>query len=203
MKKIFGFVWGVILFLSLVSAATDTVQVDDVFQVNTVIDYSKPCFNNGTYCSDSAECRFTFYKPDNSILANGTATNRIINHNFSVTFSDLGIHQIDMQCTDGTLSGAETFYAEITGSGFNSNIWYYVIIFILLIGLIILGFSVKDPTFVILASFGLAFMGIYTLLNGIAGIRNLTTTYAIAIIILGTAGYLGIRSGWELINGGG
>ena len=53
MKKILGF--GILVFLilligniNIINAATDTNTVDDSFKINDIIDYKKPCFNNGT-----------------------------------------------------------------------------------------------------------------------------------------------------------
>ena len=59
-----------IIIMPLISAATDTNNVDDVFKVNTLIDYKQPCFNNGTYCSGAASCNYTIYNPDGTFTHN-------------------------------------------------------------------------------------------------------------------------------------
>ena len=191
-----------ILMLPLVLAATDTNNVDDVFKVNTLIDYKKPCFNNGTYCSGSSVCNYTVYNPDNSIIVdNLEGTNQGAYHNISFNVANIGIYKVDMTCTDGSLNGAETLYFEVTGSGFQNTVWFYVIILAVSGGIMVLGFYLKDPPIVILGTFGLYFIGIYILINGIVGMKDLVTTWATGLIILGLAFYISAKSSWELING--
>ena len=191
-----------VILMPLVIAATDTNKVDDVFKVNTLIDYKKPCFNNGTYCSAASTCNYTIYNPDNTLLLNNQlATNNGAYHNISIRPIVIGVYQVDMTCVDGSLNGAETYYFDITGSGFQDTVWFYVLILAISGSIMVLGFSLKDAPIVILGSFGLYFIGIYVLINGIVGIRDLTTTWATGLIILGVAFYISAKSSWELING--
>ena len=82
-------------------AATDTVQVSDVFKINQQVNYAKPCFNNGTYCSASATCNYTITGPNNLLLVNNKkATNQISVYNYSITPRDIGIYKVDMTCID-------------------------------------------------------------------------------------------------------
>ena len=64
----------------------------------------------------------------------------------------------------------------------------------------ILGFWLRDPWIVIFGTFGLYFIGLYTLLYGIVGIRDNVTTYGVSIILLGIAGYISIRSAIETMQ---
>ena len=50
-------------------------------------------------------------------------------------------------------------------------------------------------------SFGLYFVGLYIMLNGIVGVKDMVTTWAIALILLGVAAYISIKSGVEMLNG--
>ena len=185
----------------MVIAATDTNVADDMFRLNTEIDYKKPCFNNGTYCSAVAVCNYTFFKPDNTVLIdNVRATNNIAYHSYKLYFPEVGIYKIDMVCSDGSRNGAETFYAEVSGSGFNDTIWFYVLILVFSAGIMILGFCLYDQPIVILGTFGLYFLGIYIIRYGIVGMQNLTTTWAIGIIVLAVAMYVSVKSAWSLIN---
>jgi hypothetical protein len=189
------------LLLPVISAATDTNNVDDIFRVNTEVNYAKPCFNNGSYCSAASTCNFTVYNPDNTILVdNQLATNQISYHNISFTVTTIGIYQVDMTCIDVGLNGAETLYFEVTGSGFNSTIWFYLIIILVAGGTIALGFWLQDAPIVLLGSFGLYFLGIYILFFGIVGIKDLTTTWATGLIILGLAAYISTKSAYELVT---
>lgn len=200
--KIIGVVILMLMILPLVFAATDTNNVDDIFRVNTRVDYKKPCFNNGTYCSSVAVCNYTVFNPDNTILMNNNeSTNQNSFYNVSFIINDIGIHKVDMVCWDGGLNGAETLYFESTGSGFHTTIWFYVLILSISGGIMVMGFKLLDPPIVILGTFGLYFLGIYTLLYGIAGMKDLVTTWATGLIILGVAFYVSAKSSWELING--
>lgn len=184
-----------------ISAATDTVSVEDTFKINEIINYKKPCFNNGTYCSAAATCNFTIYNPDNSLLINNQlGTNQGSYYNISFSVSNLGVYKVDMTCKDGTLTGAETLYFEVTGSGMNTSFGFYVIILLISTLLIAGGFLLKDAPVTILGTFGLYFIGIYILFNGIVGVKDLITTWALGIILLGTAGYISIRSAYELLE---
>ena len=191
-----------LLFLmQFVIAATDTQSVEDTFKLNERIDYSKACWNNGSFCSASAVCNFTIYYPNKSVfIDNQQATNQVNRHNISFYAQDLGVSQVDMICCDGTSGcGSDTMYFEVTGSGYNDSVWFYIIILGLSFGLIILGFSLQDAPITILGSFGLYFIGLYILFNGIVGVQDMVTTWSTGIIILGVAAYISTRSTYELI----
>jgi len=199
-KIIFGIVFCIML-ISLTAGATDTESVSDIFKLNEIVNYAKPCFTNGSYCSASAICNYTIYKPDKSIIVNNNlSTNRGVDHNVSFAVDTLGVHTANVVCCDGSAGcGSETFYFEVTGSGLNNTFGFYILILILSFGLIVLGFSMGDAPITILGSFGLYFVALYILFNGINGIQDLVTTWAIGIIILGVATYISIRSTYELI----
>ena len=192
----------ILLALPLILAATDTTDVDDVFQINTRIDYKKPCFNNGTYCAATSTCNYTIFKPDNSILVNNLqGTNQTSFHNISFIVGDIGIYKVDMTCIDGSLTGAETLYFEVTGSGFNSTLGFYALILIFSVGVMVLGFWKQDAIIVILGSFGLYFLGIWILYYGLAGFKDPIYTWSSGLIVLGLAFYISARSSYELIVG--
>ena len=62
------------------------------------------------------------------------------------------------------------------------------------------GFLLKDQYIVILSCFGLFFVGLYVIINGITGIKDTTTTWAIGLVIWAVAAYVGIKSGLESIG---
>lgn len=95
----------------------------------------------------------------------------------------------------------ETLEFEVTPSGFVGTLGFYILILAIAFGIIIFGFAISDAPVTILGSFGLYFVGIYILLNGIVGIRDNVITWGISIIILMLAAYISIRSSYELITG--
>ena len=172
-------------------------------EIDDIINYKKPCLNNGTYCSAAAVCNYTiFAPPDNTLLIdNERATNQVAYHNITFTTTEIGIYQVDMVCQDGTLNGAETLYFEITGSGFNDTFGFYILVLVFSIGIMVLGFWKQDAPIVILGSFGLYFLGLYILFNGLAGFRDPVYTYSSGIITLFVAAYISGKSAYELITG--
>ena len=191
----------IVLLVCTINADTDTQTIDDTYQINKIINYAKPCVNNGTYCSTNARCNFTIFKPDNSLLLNNQqATNKIAYHNHSVYLEQAGVYKVDMVCVDNGLTGSETYYFQVTGSGINDNRFIYIIIFGFAIFFIVLGFWIKDGWVVMFGSFSLVLLGIYILLNGIDLIRDINTTRGISMIVIGVGSYISIRSAMEMFD---
>ena len=206
-KASIGFLLSLCLLFSFsfVTARIDTNDISDVFKVNDIVSYTKPCMNNGTYCSASAVCNYTFYDRDSSIRINNALATQVgvdgaSNWQYNISHDDTGYYKVDMVCLDDGLKGSETLYYEVTGSGVTDTSGFYIIILIISFGLIILGFSMSDAILTIFGSFGLYFVSLYTLFNGIAGIKDATTTWAVGLILLGMAMYMSIRSAYELIK---
>ncbi len=190
-----------IIVIPTISGASDTQLADDIYKINSIVNYAKPCYNNGTYCSSAAICNYTVRDSGGVIrLDNVVATNKISYHNHSMNFDKLGMWVIDMMCCDGVDCGSETFYAQITGSGLNDNVAFYVIVFATSLIFIMIGFWKQDIPITLLGSFIMLFLGIYSWINGIAGIRDLTYSSSISMIIVAISSYISIRSAWELIT---
>lgn len=188
-------------FITRVDAATDTTDVSDVYKQNSIINYGKPCFNNGTYCSSSTLCNMTVINPTNSvIIANEEATNQGYIYNHSITFSDLGIYKIDMVCNDNGLMGSETFYAQVTGSGKNNNVPFLIIYLLVCISIVAFGLFIHEPWFGVFGSVLLIPAGLYIINNGIGDIRDMVTTWAIGIVIIGIGTVIGIKSALEVME---
>ena len=189
---------------SFISASIDTSDISDVFAVNDVIQYTKPCINNGTWCSNSAKCNYTFYDRDNTVRYNNVVATNIGSGGaslwqYNLTHENTGLYKVDMICVDSGENGYQTLYYEITGSGDTDTIGFFAIILLVSFGIIILGLSMSDAAMTIFGSFGLYFVSIYVLYNGIAGVKDATTTWAIGLILLGIAMYISVRSAYELI----
>lgn len=167
---------------SFVIADINTPFVEDVFKVNEIIRYTKPCINNGTYCSTTSQCNFTFYNRDNSILINNQEGASVGNNSaslweYNITRTETGLYKVDMCCEDGiNIKGCETLYYQISGDGFNASLGFYVLIIAISFGIIILGFYLTDAWITMLGTFGLFGVGVYTMLFGIAGMKDLFIT---------------------------
>lgn len=195
-----------VFFLNLVYAQSSQNEV--IIKQVTDFDLKRPCFNNGTYCSESAVCRITITQPDGDLLVNNiTMTNQETFHNITLTKSQtstVGLYDGIMSCTDGGVSGEDTFDILITPSGTNDNSLSNLLLlgfgFLFSLGIIIFGFNREDPWLIIFGCFVLFVFGLYTLLNGVGNYRNTVTEWT-SIIILGIAAYISVRTGLEVING--
>ncbi len=191
-------------FFPFVTAEIVQPEISDVFEVNNLIVYSKPCINNGTYCTSSAICNYTFYDNDNTILFNNVLAENVGADGasiwqFNLSQNSTGLYKVDMVCLDFNNQGSETLYYEVTGDGLLNSLAFYIIILAIGFGIIILGFSLKDAPITIFGSFVLFFVSLYTLFNGIAGTKDPVTTWAIGLILLGISMYVSVRSAYELI----
>lgn len=175
--------------------------------MNNIISYTKPCTNNGTWCSASTTCNYTFYGKDNSVQINNQGASSVgVNGSslweYNITQVETGLYKVDFICNDQVDAGAniETLYYQVTGDGFNSSLGFYILILAISFGVILLGFKLEDPWITILGTFGLYFVGIYILFNGIAGTKDAVTTWGVGIIVLAVAGYVSIKSAVETMS---
>jgi len=190
--------------MTLVSGASDDRVI--IKQV-TEFDLTRPCFNDGAFCSSAAICNITISRPDGTILINNSRmTNQISYHNKTLSKSQTsnpGNHEAIMSCTDGTESGADTFDILVSPSGSDDNSLGSLLLlafgFLFSIGIITIGFNKNDPIIVLFGGMGLFVFGLYTLLSGVGNYRN-TLTEGTSLIVLGIAGYISIRTGMEMIN---
>jgi hypothetical protein len=116
--------------------AVQVVSATPTFQVDTLYDFKRPCFNNGSFCSAAATCNITMLYPGGAILKdNQLMTNQGSYHNITIVGSEndrLGIHRFIISCTDGKLSGEETGDIDITADGNDFNIFPQQFVIILL-----------------------------------------------------------------------
>ena len=119
---------------------------------------------------------------------------------FGTNFSRIGAYSYLIDCNSTTLGGFESISFEVTPTGLTNLLGFYFIIIGISLIFLILGFWIKDPYIVIFGTFGLYFVGLYILINGVDGIRNLAYTRGIALIILGIAGYISIKTALEIVR---
>ena len=150
---------------------------------------------------NASSVNVTIYFPNSSIAVDNQPMTQlkgeIWNYSFSST-DTLGEYIYDYCDQDGRNCRENNF--EITPTGLTANLGFYILILIFSFGVIIFGVTRNDPTITLLGSFGLYFLGLYILFNGIVGVKDLVTTWAIGIIMLGLAMYVSLRSAYSLIT---
>jgi hypothetical protein len=169
MKRILFLMLAMLLVIPLISSLDNNI-IDDNFKVNNLIDYKKPCYNNGTYCSNTAVCNYTIFYPNNSILLNNQkATNQKSFHNISFTLTEIGIYTVNQVCYDNAY-GSETYYIMSSSTGESIGLGNIILVIAFLtISVIIffIGNTFKPEQFLLRTSFYL-----FSILFGILAINS-------------------------------
>ncbi len=177
MKPYINFFLVLILVVSMVSA----IDTDVSFQFNTKYDLKRPCFNNGAFCSDGATCNITIIYPNNGdfLINNKLMTNQGSIHNITVqqvSNNRLGVYPVITSCTDGAVSGEDTFNIEITGDGKPSQT-FPTQFFAIILSFVLIGIGFLSDRLRIMKHAGgmlLMIMGVVTLYPGYSFINYST-----------------------------
>ncbi len=195
-----------LVFLFLGIFLVTNISAELVFKENTDIDLKIVCINAG-FCSATAQCNVSVFDPNENVILDGieaTQSASLAFYNITIIgnlSSPSGEWRVGGFCKDGSVTELVDFTFLVTPSGIDNLFNFYTIIMLLSAVVIFFGFWIKDPWVVIFGTFGLYFVGLFILLFGIVGIKDTTTTFAIAIIILGIAGYISVKTGLEVIDG--
>ncbi len=172
-----------VLFISpLISA-----DVEETIPYNVKFNLFRPCTNNGTQCSPASVCNISIIYPRGSVLFENATMTNAGGGRFNITIPQADVNQLGTYkayscCTDGSLSGCDTFEIEVTGDGFGSQSFPREFFFMILaFGLMIAGvFSDKLRILKHVGAMFLMVMGVVTLYPGFANI-NYTTLVGKAI----------------------
>jgi len=183
----------IVMMIGLASATLDNLGS---FKQNTCVSVKQTC----------ASCTYidvSISYPNSSIAVDGASMvdggSGIWTYDFCDT-SQIGRYDVGGRGDIDEANESFSTYFEITGSGLSNNLGFYFLILILSLGIIIVGFWIKDAPVVIFGSFGLYFVGLYILFNGIDMIKDPVYTWALGLIILGLAAYISIKSAHEIIT---
>jgi len=190
------FILIILLLLCLTTTVNAEVQTLGTFKQNTCVNLIQTC-SNCSYSNISS-----VIAPNSASLLGQVVMTKISNvYNYSFCSTS----QIGSYIVNGIsdVDGSQVVWAydfQITPSGSNNNPNFYYIIFIASLGVMILGFVLKNAPIVILGSFGMVYLGLYIILFGINGIKDTVYTWGFGIILLAVAGYIGIKSAYEMIT---
>lgn len=172
-----------IFLISFTSATLPSIKQNDC--VNFRVPYNTSAVNltSITYPNDT-----TFF-----MNIEMTDNNGVFNYTFCDTFQ-LGFYDYTYRYENG-YSGGNNF--EVTSSGFNLSVGFYILILILTLGIVILGYFIEDYWVIILGGFGIVLFGLYVLFFGIADIKDSAYTWGIGIITLMLGAYFTVRASLE------
>jgi hypothetical protein len=168
------------------------------FKLGTNVEITNYCASGTCTYANLSSVKY----PDSSMIyINEAMTKTGINFNYTFT----GANQIGeytfVTCgnPDGVVyCDSDTF--TVTPNGFVNSPLFYIIIFLIAIGLIVLGYSVQDYWLIVLGGFVLILFGLYILVYGLAGMKDTVYTWGIGIIVIMVGAYFGIRAAWETIG---
>ncbi len=199
MKKIFLSLAFIFLFIGIASA----IDSEYTFKQNTQVDLKRPCINNGTWCSGSSACNITITNPDSTILVNNVLmTNKGSYHNITLQPNkvlQIGYYKADMVCTDGTLSGSDTFSYQVSPSGNTNVLGLFIIVIVIIYAIGFIGFFGKNVWVSVLGGLAMIALGLYTLNSGIDVFRT-TITEIFSWITIGIGAIFALTAGIELIQ---
>jgi len=191
-------IWGILLLTVLM---TTIVLAEEYPEHQQLTDLQVSITSN-----NATSCVATTLQTPNSLEFLNITMQEVSNKNFNTTiiggnFSEIGNYGVNIVCYDGGITYATgNVWRSVTPSGFTNNLGYYVLFFILSIGLIILGYYVEDAWIVILGSFALVLFGLYILYYGIDGLKDAVYTWGIGIIVLMLGAYFGVKGSLEKLD---
>jgi hypothetical protein len=196
MKKIFLVLTLCVLFVGLASAANDfTSCIDDPIKAGNNATLYQIC-SNCTYVNISS-----VVYPDGTVESiNNEMTKNDVTYTYDFTnTSTAGRYLYTVKGDkDGSVK-TETICFDVNPSGFFGTTSFYIIFLIISIGIIVIGFSIKDGWTVVIGSFAMMLFGLFVLLYGIDGIKDAAYTYGISIITIMIGAYFGIRAAMDEI----
>lgn len=191
---LFGLITFALLSSSLVSALDDL----GTFKQNTCVRVAQTCASC-TYVNISSISN----SYNNDTLISNVEMTSFGNGEWYYNFCSTGvIGRYDVRGKgdlDGTATSFATYF-EITPSGFQGTLGFYIVLICICAGVIILGFGIGEAWFVVLGGFALIVVGVYSINSGVAGFRDMFVTWAIGIFEISIGAILSIGSAIEKIE---
>lgn len=155
--------------------------------------------------NNATECNVSYIQyPDNSMnYLNGVMTKDGNSFNYTINqtnFTQLGDTCVGIICTDGVSEEVGSICRDVTPSGFINTLGLYLVILIVLGGVIILGFSIKEVWFVVLGGMGFIMLGIYSINYGIVGFKDMFMTWGLGLFEIGIGTILSVGAAWQKMD---
>jgi len=201
--KIFLFVIVGIFLISMISAQLPNLAINND-DISIGIAKQELTMQLTQTCSNCTYVNLTkVLSPNQDFILLGQFSMTKNGTNFNYTFSNTHNLGIYYYTTCGDLNGVVTCQSinfEVTPTGFVGTLGFYILILILSLGIVILGFSIHDSWVGILGSLGLVMAGLFIILFGIDGMKDIAYTWAFGIITIMLGSYLGVRGALENVE---
>lgn len=222
--SLFAFVFMLSLFsFSLASAAPPITQVqqftegytirmptDNILLLNQGVEFEVHVYNisNGFPITSGICCYLHLYNSTgNHILEMEDCST---SHNFDYSFNVVGgnvtyeLVTANYQCNSTNKGGYGEEELVVTSDGLritSDDITFVILLFIVAYGILILGIATKNVPVTMLGGFATMAVGIFSINNGISGIRN-ELTYIICMLTIVIGGFWAVKAGLEQIQEG-
>jgi len=225
MKKLFFLLLIGILFVNFISAippAAEAVKFNTGYTIiqspqQEIKENSNHTFNfavhnsttGGHETNTTVNCSFFLQNWLGQIIIAGPP---IFNSEYDVfyypilsgNFSEVGQYNYFVRCLQYP---SETFGGDVKGSflvtpggNFGDSFQFYILALIILIGIVLLGFSIKEHWFVVLGGLGFMILGVWTLNNGVVDFKDMFMAYSIAIFEIAVGAILAIGAGIQKLD---
>lgn len=197
MNNIFMLLILMVFTFNLVSATDPIPNLQAVQQNSNVV--IPQVSDNSTFCNLTS-VRYPINSTENQFNLIMTKNNDFYTRTLNASFTHIaGTYTVCTRCDPNGIVKTRCFNYEVTPSGLTGLSSFYFLAIILSFGLVAFGIWRADISFTILGTFGLYSMGMFILFNGLDSTKN-SLTNAIAIITLGIAAYVSVRSALEYIT---
>jgi len=192
---------GILLFIPLVFAETET------YQVNQNVDLRFTCTLNSEIPSNSATFNITINYPNGSTFINNQQTTALGNgaFNYTIMFKETGLYKVQMFCWDDPYSYSNEDYYSITPTGkIQTSILNNPIIIILGLiggGLIIFGVSKGLPFIGFIGAVMFSLLGVYVMIYGFNNTTDLYTR-GVSMVFIGVGLIFMFASAYDWTFGG-
>ena len=114
-------------------------------------------------------------------------------------FTKAGEYSYIVQCNSSNLGGFASVPFIVSSDGTSDNINYYVFLFIIAYGILILGISTRNTTGTILGGFATMALGIICINTGINGIKN-NLTMIVSVMTIAVGAFWAAKAGLEQLE---
>lgn len=200
-KQLIILLIGILLFIPLILADTET------YQVNQNIDLRFTCTSNGAIPSAAATFNITINYPNGSTFINNQQTTALGNgaFNYTTLFKETGLYKVQMFCYDGDSSYSNEGYYDLTPTGkiqtsiLNNPI--LIVLGVIGMGMIIFGIS-KGLSFIgFIGSVMFLLLGVYLMIYGFNNTMDLYTR-GVAMVFIGVGLIFMFASAYDWAYGG-